>query len=193
MFFINKEIYNDDNKESYLHHHIGLLSWYLTFIFIIPFIIVKTSGFGGLRIYLPVIDLIANICSLSGKKNKQIFKDVYSLSPNNVTSFISTNFINLLALTGVSWNGVKVAIDNKNLWSGVHVTVIMYFMTYLLPTQGIPYVVKYVEKNFDDNFGITYNKNKIKPTGYLAGLTLVITLYFIEFFLIKKYLSFYKN
>lgn len=68
MFFINKEIYNDDNKESYLHHHIGLLSWYLTFIFIIPFIIVKTSGFGGLRIYLPVIDLIANICSLSGKK-----------------------------------------------------------------------------------------------------------------------------
>lgn len=66
-------------------------------------------------------------------------------------------------------------------------------MTYLLPTQGIPYVVKYVEKNFDDNFGITYNKNKIEPTGYLAGLTLVITLYFVEFFLIKKYLSFYKN
>lgn len=55
-------------------------------------------------------------------------------------------------------------------------------MTYLLPTQGIPYVVKYVEKNFDDNFGITYNKNKIEPTGYLAGLTLVITLYFVEFF-----------
>ena len=182
MFFINKEIYNDDNKESYLHHHIGLLFWYLIFIFIIPFIIVKTWGFGCLRMYLPVIDLIAGISSLSGRQNKQIFKDVYSLSPNNLISFTSTNFINLLALTGVSWNGIKIAIDNKNLWNGVHVTIIMYFMTYLLPTQGIPYAVDFFEKNFDENLGIVYDKNKIKPVGYLAGLSLIIILYFIEFF-----------
>ena len=191
MFYIDKEIYNDDNKESYLHHHIGFIVWYIIFLGIIPFIIIKTGGIQGMRIYLPVIDLIANISSLSGKKNKQIFKDVYSLSPNNLISFISTNFVNLLALSGVAWNGVKVAMDKKSTIIGIHVMIIMYTMTYLLPTQGIPYVVKYLEKNFDDNFGFKYDKNKINPFGYLAGIIAIITLYFSESFLIYKYLSLY--
>ena len=191
MFYIDKEIYNDDNKESYLHHHIGFIVWYIIFLGIIPFIIIKTGGIQGMRIYLPVIDLIANISSLSGKNNKQIFKDVYSLSPNNLISFISTNFVNLLALSGVAWNGVKVAMDKKSIIIGIHVMIIMYIMTYLLPTQGIPYVVKYLEKNFDDNFGFKYNKNKITPFGYLAGIIAIIILYFSESFLIHKYLSIY--
>ena len=88
MFYIDKEIYNDENKESYSHHYIGFVLWYIVFLGIIPFIIVKTSGIQRMRIYLPVVDLIANISSLSGKKNKQVFKDVYSLSPNNLISFI---------------------------------------------------------------------------------------------------------
>ena len=190
MFYIDKDIYNDENKESYLHHHIGFVLWYIVFLGIIPFIIVKTGGIQGMRIYLPVIDLIANISSLSGKKNKQVFKDVYSLSPNNLLSFISTNLINLLALSGVAWNGVKVAIDTKNTMTGVHVMTIMYTMTYLLPTQGIPYIVKYLEKNFDDNFGIKYDKDKINPFGYLGGIVAILILYFTESFLIRKYLSF---
>ena len=146
MFYIDKEFYNDKNKESYLHHHIGLILWYIVFVFLIPFIIIKTSSFEGMRIYLPIVDLIANISSLSGRKNKQIFKNVYSLSPNNLTSFISTNFINLLALSGVAWNGIKVAMEKKNMLTGIHVMIIMYTMTYLLPTQGIPYIVKFLER-----------------------------------------------
>ncbi len=144
-----------------------------------------------MRIYLPVVDLIANISSLSGKKNKQVFKDVYSLSPNNISSFISTNLINLLALSGVAWNGVKVAMDRKNAMAGIHVMIIMYTMTYLLPTQGIPYIVKYLEKNFDDNLGIKYDKDKINPFGYLAGIIAILILYFTESTLIRKYLSLY--
>jgi len=191
MFYIDKDIYNDENKETYLHHHIGFVLWYIVFLGIIPFIIVKTSGIQGMRIYLPVVDLIANISSLSGKKNKQVFKDVYSLSPNNILSFISTNLINLLALSGVAWNGVKVAMDRKNAMAGIHVMIIMYTMTYLLPTQGIPYIVKFLEKNFDDNLGIKYDKDKINPFGYLAGIVTILILYFTESTLIRKYLSLY--
>ena len=81
MFIKNKETHNENNAMSYLYHHIGFLVWYTIFIFIIPFLIVKKSSFDGLKYYLPIIDLIANICSVSGLKNKQIFKDVYSLDP----------------------------------------------------------------------------------------------------------------
>ena len=112
MFFIDKNIYNDENSNIETHHYIGLISWYAIFIFIIPFLIIRSKSFNVLKYYLPIIDLLANIFSVSGKENKQVFKDVYSLSPNNIISFISTNFINLLALTGVAWNGVDVAIKS---------------------------------------------------------------------------------
>ena len=130
MFFIDKNIYNDENTNIEVHHYIGLISWYLIFIVIIPFLIIHSKSFNELKYYLPIIDLIANIFSVSGKKNKQVFKDVYSLSPNNIVSFISTNFINLLALTGVAWNGVDVAIKRNSMLDGVLVMVWVHAQFY---------------------------------------------------------------
>ena len=110
--------------DSYLYHHIGTISWYIVFLLIIPWLIIRFKGFNWLKYYLPVIDLIANIFSVSGPKNMRLFKDLYSLSPPNILAFISTNFINLLALTGVAWNGIYIAIKNKNIAEGLVVTLL---------------------------------------------------------------------
>ena len=189
MFFIDKNIYNDENSNIETHHYIGLISWYAIFIFIIPFLIIRSKSFNVLKYYLPIIDLIANIFSVSGKENKQVFKDVYSLSPNNIVSFISTNFINLLALTGVAWNGVDVAIKRKSMLDGVLVMVIMYTVTYLIPTQGIPFAVNFLQEKIDTALYKKYDENKIDIYGYLGGIIVIIVLYTLEYNLIKYYLE----
>lgn len=189
MFFIDKNIYNDENTNIEVHHYIGLISWYAIFIVIIPFLIIRSKSFNVLKYYLPIIDLIANIFSVSGKKNKQVFKDVYSLSPNNIVSFISTNFINLLALTGVAWNGVDVAIKRNSMLDGIFVMVIMYVATYLIPTQGIPFAVKFLQEKIDKALYKKYDKNKIDIYGYLGGIIVIIVLYTLEYNLIKYYLE----
>ena len=136
----------DKYSDSYLYHHIGTISWYILFIIIIPLSIKRFISFNALKIYFPIIDLIANIFSISGNEEQRIFKDLYKLSPNNITSFLSTNFINLIALMGVSWNGIYIAMKKNSIITGITVTIVMYFITYLLPTQGIEFVVKYLQK-----------------------------------------------
>lgn len=188
MFIIPKD-YIIESK-SYLYHHIGTILWYTIFIGIIPYFIVHFKGFSDLKYYLPVIDLIANIFSVSGPKNMKIFKDLYSLSPKNTISFLSTNFINLLALTGVSWNGIYIAHKKKNIIEGVIVTIVMYTITYLIPTQGIPFIVNHLQKRIDNKLGIKYDENKVDIMGYLSGFIFLIFIYLIETFIIKSYISY---
>ena len=171
-------------------HIIGFISWYFIFIFLIPYFIKVKYNFGHLKYYLPVLDLIANIFSVASTRKIQIFKDLYSLSPNNVISFLSTNFINLLALIGVTWNGIDIAMKRKSIKIGIMVTVFMYVITYLLPTQGIPYIVHNLQKKIDKYFNIDYNVDKIDIFGYLAGIIFIVILYLFEGFVIRKYLNF---
>ena len=49
MFFIDKNIYNDENSNIETHHYIGLISWYAIFIFIIPFLIIRSKLFNVLK------------------------------------------------------------------------------------------------------------------------------------------------
>lgn len=191
MFIIPKNY--TTNSDSYLYHHIGTILWYTVFIGIIPYLIVRFKGFDNLKYYLPVLDLIANIFSVSGPKNIQIFKDLYSLSPNNMISFISTNFINLLALTGVSWNGIYIAQKKKSIIQGVIVTIVMYIVTYLIPTQGIPFMVNYLQKKIDNKLGINYDKNKVDIIGYLGGFIFLIAIYSLETFIIKSYIRYMEH
>lgn len=191
MFIIPKNY--TTNSDSYLYHHIGTILWYTVFIGIIPYLIVRFKGFTNLKYYLPVIDLIANIFSVSGPKNIQIFKDLYSLSPNNMISFISTNFINLLALTGVSWNGIYIAQKKKSIIQGVIVTIVMYIVTYLIPTQGIPFMVNYLQEKIDNKLGINYDKNKVDIIGYLGGFIFLIAIYSLETFIIESYIRYMEH
>ncbi len=190
MFF---SLYKD-KFESTIDNHVFTALWYIIFIFLIPYFIKSMYSFDMLRFYLPVLDLIANIFASSGSFDR-IFKDLYSLSPHNIVSFLSTNFINLVALVGVSWNGILHAFKRKNLWVGVTVTIFMYLITYLIPTQMIPYVIGHVHGKYDKyipHLHVTVMNTKIHLEDYLAGVVLIGLLVFIEFLLISEYINLLK-
>lgn len=187
---------NKKNKESQSKHHYAVIGWYLGFLIIIPLVIRNLYSFDTLRFYFPIIDLIANSFSASGGSNN-LFKDLYSLSPNNIISFLSTNFINLIALIGVSWNGILYAFQHNSVLAGVVVTIFMYVITYLIPTQMIPYVVKRVESKVHQykmaEFDITIFNRRIHLEDYIVSLIVIIMLVVIEFFFVSTYIKFIKD
>lgn len=189
-----KNIKKESN--SLINHHVMTVSWYILFLAIIPYLIRKSYGFDSLRFYFPMIDLFANAFSASGGYNS-LFKDLYSLSPNNMISFLSTNFINLIALMGVSWNGILHAFHHKNLWVGIGVTIFMYMITYLAPTQMIPYVINKVQNKIDQykifSVDVKFFNKTIHLEDYLAGIFLIFLLVSIEFIFVTLYINFVKN
>ena len=94
-----------------------------------------------------------------------------------------------MALTGVAWNGVDVAIKRNSMLDGVLVMIIMYAVTYLIPTQGIPFAVNFLQEKIDKALYKKYDENKIDIYGYLGGIIVIIVLYTLEYNLIKNYLE----
>lgn len=188
----NNNIKEDNKLTKIIKYHIGTIIWYIVFILIIPISIRNVYGFDKLRYYFPIVDLIANSFSFSGK-NSKMFRDLYKLSPNNIISFLSTNFINLLALMGVSWNGMIYFKKYKDLWMSIRITLIMYVVTYLIPTQIIPLFIGMFQKEFDEEFGwklhVMFFGKMVHLEDYIAGIILIIILMFIEIILITLYIK----
>lgn len=187
---------NNKNVKSNISHHYAVIGWYIIFLFIIPSFIKNTYSFDNLKYYLPMVDLIANSFSASGGPDS-LFKNLYSLSPYNLISFLSTNFINLVALLGVSWNGISHAFRHKSLWTGVTVTMFMYIITYLIPTQMIPYVVDKVQSAIHENKNIeldfTILGKRIHMEDYIVSLLVIFALVMIEYISIQVYINFIRN
>ncbi len=186
------DFYNkDDSPENTTTHYMSLVIWYTIFVFMIPITLRNLYGFNVLRYYFPIIDLIANSFTTSG--SDRLFKNLYRLSPNNLLSFLSTNFINLLALIGVSWNGILYAKNYNNIWVGVYATVFMYIITYLIPTQAIPFLIHKFQYYFSDYLGHGWI---IKITGvdihledYLGAFIIIVLLALTEILLVGTYIS----
>lgn len=167
--------------------NLAILIWYLIFIITIPLLINHLGSFQSLRYYFPIVDLLANVSSYP--KSEHLLNNLYKLTPDSLFSFFSTNFINLIALIGVSWNGIYYAIKTNNIWIGIMISVIMYTITYLLPTQGIGWAVvkfKKLLKNKDKEENIDKYK---KVSSYLGGILFISFLIIIEFITIQFYLK----
>jgi hypothetical protein len=190
----HKSDVDDPKRES-----LATIIWYLIFIIAIPFSLRHFKGLDSLRFYFPLVDLIANICSSTGARTHYVFKNLYDVSPSNATSFISTNFINLIALLGVSWNGMHYAFKTGRAWIGIKVSLIMYMMTYLIPTQGIGWAVDRFQSWFGSTFykyptdkdnmdGKDYIKHN-RFVDYGGGIIFVLLMLFLESVLIHLYLT----
>ena len=66
----------------------------------------------------------------------------------------------------------------------------MYTVTYLIPTQGIPFVVDHLQKKIDNKLGIEYDKDKVDIRGFLSGFIFIIAIYLLETFIIESYIRY---
>ena len=167
-------------------YNIHTILWYLIFLGAIPYGIIKRYSFDHLRYYLPIVDLIANTFSSAGDYN-DIFLNLYSIHPTNFFSYLSTNFLDLIALLGISWNAIDISLKTDNLIPGIRVSLIMYIFTYLLPNRIIPIITDKVEKMVDNYYKVPKSKSHIHISSFLISISFIMTLIVIEVYLMNKY------
>ena len=175
-----KTLVNEKEKENEIKKIVAILSWYIIFLGVVPKLITYFFSFDALRKYFPIIDLIANVFATVFPK--YLF-ELYSSNPINLTLFISTNFISLLALLGVSWNIIHYYKKYKNMWFVIRLSAIWYIITYLLPTMGIPYFLQHLDSKLD----IT---NKVIT--FILGILFIVIAVNLEGLLAFEYIKLFQ-
>ena len=205
--YINEHVYNTPLKEfcknniNTLHNdndNENIVLWHVIFIILVPLILLYKYDIKIFRYYLPIIDLIAAGVVYIGDKhiktNKNnltinYFNGLYKIIPDNIVSYISTNIINLLALTGVAIHSILWS-TSQGIIKGVGVAVVMYVVTYLLPSQLLPTLLDYVIDKTDNvllntKLKIHLKKNNKVLIETIISFIVIFILILIETFLIE--------
>ena len=197
-----------EDKDKDKKNYTGTILWYMVFIILIPSILYVFPK-KYLMIYLPLIHLIANVFARSGNNNKdtsdnKTFPDLYTKNPNNIINFISTNFIDLVGLGGIAFNGIEHAFLKNDKIQGITVMLIMYSITFLIPREGLDWSINKIKK-YINSFNTRKNKDSIitKTESFLKkhniiidhilGTIIILLLIFIETKLISYFLYYFEN
>ena len=167
--------------------NIGLVSFYLVFIVLIPLIIVSMNEYSFLAYYSPILVAIANVLTLSG--SPYLFQNLYSLNPQNIMQYSSTLFINFVALFGILW---QIIIYSKHELSlnldpkfSIIYGIVLFIITFVLATSGIKTALEQVDKWSGRNQQAT-KKGTIKNNWHrlFFGLIFIVVIIGLEVLLL---------
>ena len=113
---------------------------------LIPISLIITGNTDILKYYLPFTVLLASTLTSAGTPDN--FTDLYPLFPTNLIGFISANVINFLALIGILWITVGIALEHNNHQAGVIIGLIIITLTFPVATQAIPFFIRQGDRFF---------------------------------------------
>lgn len=163
---------------------LGFLVVYIGVIIIIPFLLFKYTPFSIFITWFANVDIVSNILSIN---YPQYFKQVYDITPETLTQYLSYNIISLVALTGIFIHGLRSQESNK--LKTLLKMIIMSIVTWTLPTQGIPLMnnridnyIKKQNKSLDED---SFKREKLLITIVVSSLFIFVEWLIIHFFIDK--------
>tara|TARA_B100001027_G_scaffold158650_1_gene111913 strand:+ start:308 stop:994 length:687 start_codon:yes stop_codon:yes gene_type:complete len=99
----------------------------------------------------------ANLLSQVG--NEKIFKNLYSLRPDNFVSFLSSNFINLFALFGILWQCLEYSKSTGNVTQAVIYGAMLFIIAFPFARNGLNFVLENVDYYLREKTELTYEYN----------------------------------
>lgn len=160
--------------------------YFVIFVIIIPYYIIKSKNYALLEVYLPNLDLIANIVAFNNKVFPgEIFKNLYDSDTETSSSFLTKNAINYMALLGLTFIVSRETKISNNIAFGWSIGFVMLLVTYLLPSYYFNEIMEYVHKKTKH---IVPQDDKIEYIpSLLVGILLVIGAILIEKLLIQTF------
>lgn len=137
--------------------NLGILLFYLIFIVIIPYLLILNNSLTVLKFYLPMLVAFANLLSQVG--DEKIFKNLYSLKPDNFVCFLSSNFINLFALFGILWQCLEYSKATGNTTRAVIYGAILFIIAFPFARNGLVFVLENVDYYLREKTELTYEYN----------------------------------
>tara|TARA_B100000886_G_scaffold255943_1_gene181313 strand:- start:326 stop:1018 length:693 start_codon:yes stop_codon:yes gene_type:complete len=99
----------------------------------------------------------ANLLSQVG--NEKIFKNLYSLRPDNFVCFLSSNFINLFALFGILWQCLEYSKSTGNVTQAVIYGAMLFIIAFPFARNGLNFVLENVDYYLREKTELTYEYN----------------------------------
>ena len=138
--------------------NLAFILFYLVFILLIPCVITLTKSFNYVKFYMPFVVAIAYII-VRVVDNKSV-SGLYELMPTEFVPFLSSNFINVLALFGIIWQSVEVS-RQTSLLKGLVLGITLFFVFIPFSRIGLKYAIdnvdKYSKAKFADEFKFNWH------------------------------------
>ncbi len=136
---INKNVVHL-TKQQINKNLLGLTIFMFVAVIVIPNYLIKYKHFFLASLYCSNLDMVATVIGFGGGPF-DIWKYLYNPEARSYYEFVSSTFINLLALIGV---GIVCFLDarlNNSIFSGLSRYIIAIVVTYLLPGNFIVYIM----------------------------------------------------
>ena len=172
---------------------IGFIIYFIIIILFIPNIILYFKNYDLLAMYLPNVDLIATLFSYkSFVLSDNYFEELYVSNPKTTFGIISTEFINYIALLGLTFLVAQHTFDTNSISHGWSIAFVMILFTYLLPGFIIPKIMDFTYDNINkilpNKYINKYNETNIKYiTSIFIGIILTILIILFESNFLKSY------
>lgn len=142
-----------DGNLDYIKHFFGLIIFIIIFVIGLPYLLIRYEYWDILSAYFPNLDIIATIIGYhGGPVNSYIWTHLYNPSDTTITGYITSNFINLLALIGVIFVIIHYTMVSNSMFKPAARAVIMLIVTYFIPSNFIIYFMnkfgKYLNRFF---------------------------------------------
>ena len=170
---------------------IGFVMFILLFIILIPTILYKYKYISILEVYLPNVDLMANILTWFGGP-LGIWEQLYTSAiptwdnmGNRILSFTTGLLINYMALLGVTFIVARESVRQKSVFKGWSIAFVMLIVTYLLPVPVINIAMDGTYDLLKNHTHFNMEINRI--ISGIIGIILTISVLFLEASLIHNY------
>ena len=117
--------------------NLGTMLFIVVFVIAIPAYLYANGDIDSFKYYFPFLVMLAITLTEAGKPHS--FQKLYPMEPDDVSSFLSINLINALAMIGLLLQCVTAAIQFKSVTLGVTLGVITFAITFPIAQQVLPY------------------------------------------------------
>jgi len=166
-----------------INYTIGLISFFIIFVLLIPYILYKFNLITILLVYFLNLDNVATILSNHDGPFNIYFKYLYSDSTPFI-GYISQNIISALVLAAI-FCIVFIKSSSKTIGEGLSRFIISVIITFLLPNR---YVTMYMHKSYEfSNINLKYDKTISSYITLIIGIIVILIFILFESFILKNY------
>ena len=168
---------------------IGFIIYFIVFVVLIPYLLIKNKAWNLLTAYIPNLDLVAAILGYrGGPPGYDLWEHLYNPADSTIIGYISSNIINYFSLLGVTYIIAHYTFKTKDIYTGWARAFIMLPMTYFVPSNYIIYYMNEFSEYYNglQNYSLLYYLLVI-----LFGFIIVILLILTEAFLIENYMLYF--
>ena len=159
---------------------VGFVSFLLIFVIAIPAGLASKGYYNFLIVYLPNVDLIANVLT-QAKGPANIWKTLYS-KDKTILEMSTTTLITYISLVGLIYLVARETKRKNSLCSGLALGSVMAFMTFLLPVPIVDHYIKQVHKKIKH----LHSKSIEASVIFVLGSMMTLAFIFAEMFVLEN-------